>query len=475
MQTRAWSFSGALVAVGLAGCGGSGKNDGSALDSTWSAASGRLVGGVEGAPYSSPPTSTNGGTTTPQSGITDVSGQFQFGSSQAETCSSSTDSNGQLIQTCTPTGNPSYSPTTFVICGATVPALPGPLLTSGSVPAYTPWDFFADQTSIDNLAALLLMCNANSGDPLQTGIKLAVTTSSGQSINFASPTFQQDAAALQAAARKDGQPHNWPTAQAISDYLTGVFRCSRAGLYAGQQWNTETLAYPAMSLSGNFSAFVGFDGEVNGFFDFTGEDAEQPPYVGSTAFSGSFGTTPGGTVSFTYSAPANAPQPYMTVIFTSTAYGATGTYQTADGSIVGSTTLAGSDLGVLGVAFPKYRFLLKNVLYTRPGATGAETFALTMDVGYDNNATGYLINFPALPRGSSPTPLYLSWGGTLNGTTLTLQWYDDVENSPDPASKTPFTLTLDPTSNTLTGAFPGYDRAPFITFTASNPLQGCRL
>jgi len=479
MHTRAWTFGATLFVVLLAGCGGGGGGDGTTFNSDYSPSAGRLAGGVQGAPFNYPQTTSDGSSITAGTGITDIAGQFQFGFYQPETCTSTLGANEQTTQSCVATGNPSYSPTTLTICGAAGPPLAAPLLTSGNVPAYTSWDFFSDQTSINNFASLQLMCNVNSGDPLVTGIKLAVDNTAGVSLNFASPTFQQDAAALQTNAQKDGQAHNWPSAQAVNDYLTGIFRSSRAGLYEAYQRNTATTGYPAGSLLGNFSAFVGFDGHVDGFFDFTGSDSQgntsTPPILASIPFSGGFPTiAPGGVVNFTYTAPATAPLPNLTVNFTSTAYGATGTYQTADGSIAGTTTFSGYNLGTYGVAFPKYRFLKENVQYTRPGSATPENFVMTMDIGYDNKATGYLVNFPELPVGASPTPLYLDWWGTLSGNTLTLQWYDDVTNTNNPANKQPFKLTLDPTTNTLTGAFPGYDGETFITFTTTSPWQGGR-
>jgi hypothetical protein len=480
MQTRAGRFVATLFFALLTACGGGGGGSGSdggggggdaTISDSWSPSAGRLAGGLEGAAYKYQQTSLDGSTTAEQTGTTDLAGKFDFGYYQPQTCTNTTDSNGKATLTCVASGNPSYTPTSFSFCGAAVPPLPPPLFSAGNVPAYTAWDFFKDQTSIDNLASIQLMCNSNSGDPLITGIKLAVNTADGQSINLSSQNIQQDAATLQTQAKAaDGQAHNWPSAQAVSDFLTGTFRCTRAGLYGGTQWNTATAGYAAQSLSGDFSAFVGFDGHVDGFFDFTRGDSKgntsNAPYLGSIAFSGAFPTiAPGGVVSFSYTAPASAPLPNLTVNFTSTPYGAAGTYQTADGSIAGSTSLSN-----VGVAFPKYRFLKENVQYTRPGAAAPETFVMVIDVGYDDKAEGNLINFPALPWGSLLTAPYLVLSGHLDGNTLTLEWYDDETKTTD---KLPFTLTLDKNTNTLTGAFPGYNGEPFLEFTADQPFQGC--
>ena len=128
-----------------------------------------------------------------------------------------------------------------------------------------------------------------------------------------------------------------------------------------------------------------------------------------------------------YTASSTDPYPNMNISMDILPYGAIGTWQTADGLVGGST--ASMQYGALdpglsleGTApFPKYRFLQQGVTYAPVGSPIAQTnYVLTIDVGYDNKATGLLQPWPLPPRGDSA--LYPEMTGSLNGNVLTMRW-----------------------------------------------------
>lgn len=472
----------ALATLLLVSCSGGGGGDDSSTNADWSFSqgNGRLVGGIDGVPFTAQiaitDTSTNSTKTTTTTGVTDAAGKFTFGYSQDTKCTTDKD----FKETCVSSGPATYGNTTFSICGGVaLPILPGP--GSGDVvvrtaPAYTAWDFFSDQTSIDNLASVLLMANTNSGDPAKTGVRISSALRDGTcaDFNWSSPNIQQDAASVQSTAKKDGTAHDWPKAAAVRDYLTKTYLCSHSGRYGGTHVNIATAGYPAATISGDFAAFVGFDGEVEGYVDFG--DRTDTPYSGVVPFRGTVAIAPGGVGSVSYTAPADAPVPNMRVSLRLLPYGANGSWQSADGSVGGSTAHSDGQTAGMSVysyaGFPKYRFLKKDVSYTRPGASAPENFVMTMDVNYDGEANGALLPWPPRPR-SDPADI-LTWDGTMNGNAISLHWNAGSKDT-TPTTDKPITLTLDPETGSLTGTFPGKDGGWFITFTAdpSQRWEGC--
>jgi hypothetical protein len=462
-----------LVACGFGKSGGDNTSGSDPAD-------GRLVGGIEGVTFSSQSSYTDpttGATTSKVSnGSTGEAGQFKFAYIEPEPCT--TDSSGK--QTCDYIGINVYGPATFSICDGVSFTAPGPTTYGFQTASFTQLDLFPDPTAAENLASVELMANANSGDPAKTGIKLssALLGATCQSFDWATKNLQQDAASIQTAAKKDGLPHAWPDAQTASDFVTKTYLCSHSGVYGGTQYNIETPGYPAQSMSGNFWAFVDATGQVDGFFDFTGA-LGGAPLVGPIPFSGNVSIARGSIGTVTYTAPADALLPGLNVGMSLYPNGATGTWQTADGSIAGSTAYTspgwGPGVGLYNesVAFPRYRFLAKNLTYTPPGGNAPRKYVLTLEVGYDNQVNGGLAPWPPDPK--LTVSAFLAWGGSLSGNTLSLYWISDPNRPSDPSSQLEFRLTLDPDTNTLTGVFPGYNDEPFESFTTSQPLQGCRM
>lgn len=479
----------------LSGCslliscgGGNGDNSDSAFSGA-SQADARLVGGIDGVAYvadsTTTDTSTNVTTTKTTTGVTNKAGQFAFGFSQGQTC---TTDQATKKETCVPSGPTTFGTMRFSLCdGVTLPTLQGPTANVvGQLPSYTVWDLFADEASVRNAASVFLMLNSNSGDPVANGIKLpaALAKATCQGFSWSTPNIQQDAASLQAAAKADGLPHDWASSQAVTDYLNKTYLCSHSGVYTGLHANTETPGHPAGTISGQFYAFVDSQGQVEGYMDFAGwnfsSNAEATaPFDGPVPFSGPIAIAPGGVGSVSYTAPATAPLPNMKVAMNLVAYAASGTWQTADGSMAGSTvrsTSSGLDLGMeLGAdaAFPKYRFLAKNLAFTRPGQSTPDNVVLAIDVGYDNQVHGGLSYWPPIPR-NKKYPMYLDWHGKMSGNTVTMQWYDD-NLTKTPACTQSISLTFDPETTSLTGAVIGYDCGTFKTFTRADRLQGCRM
>jgi hypothetical protein len=431
-------------------------------------------------------TSTNVTTTKTDSGMTNKAGQFTFGFSQGQTCS--IDPNTQK-QTCLPSGPTTFGSVQFSLCaGVTLPTLQGPAaqVGVGQLPSYTVWDLFTDEVSVRNAASVLLMLDSNSGDPVTNGIQLpsALRKSSCQGFSWSTPNIQQDAAPLQTAARADGLPHDWPSAQAVTDYLKKTYLCSHSGVYSGLHANTETSGHPAETIAGQFYAIVDYQGQVEGYMDFQGwnsSDSAQyaAPFDGAVPFAGKIAIAPGGVGTLRYMAPATAPMPYLNIAMNLVAYGASGTWQTGDGSMAGSTVRSDSNGLNLGmdlesrVAFPKYRFLSKTLSFTRPGQSEADNVVLILEVGYDNAVGGGLTYWPPIPR-NKKFPMYLEWHGKMTGNTVSFQWYDDTRTK-IPATTQAITLTFDPKRTALTGDVIGYDGGTFRTFTSAEPLQGCRM
>lgn len=474
MQQKTCCFVAAMVTCMLPACGGGGDSDSADGPDSSDPSAGRWVVGVEGVQFSYQKIIGASGAATPTTGETSASGKFNFGFFQAETCTTDLTTNKQ---TCTPSGPRIYKPTAFSICGVPITELAPPPVEADTwaAPTYTVWDFFSDQTAIENMASVLLMANGNKGDPLTAGIKLALKNSSCQPFDWTTTNIQQDAASIQTAAKADGAAHDWPSPQAVSDYLLGTYRCSRAGLYFGLQRNTASSSYAEQTLSGAFEAIVDFNGHVEGAFDFS-RGPGAAPIAGPILFSGDYTIAPGGVGSLTYVAPDVAPFPGMTITMTLHPFGATGSYRTADGALVGTTASTdnpGMDISTWQPS-AKYRFIQKNVSYTRPSGTTPENFVLWMEIGNDNEVSASLRDWPSTPF-NEPLRGYLSLHGTMEGNSVKLEWYDDNLHKDIPANKQPFTLTLDPNANSLTGNFPGYDGRTFLTFTDSQPLRGCRL
>jgi hypothetical protein len=481
-RTEAWRATAVAACAALAACGGDAASvsDGDGgPDSQRDVASARLVGGVEGMSYASSTTYSQNGTsqTATSSGVTDAAGRFEAGIYQQQTCA--TDIFSQQ-SSCT-TGPAFYGITTLSICGQRLPTLPAPAPTTlYQVPGYTAWDLFNNQTAINNFAAVTLMANTNTGDPAKTGIVLstALQTGSCQTFDWNTANIQQDAASLQTAAKGDGLAHEWPGAAAVTTYLTTTYLCAHSGLYGGEQFNTETPGYPAGTLSGSFFVIVDAQGSANGYFDFS--ISGTPPVPSAVPFAGTVTIAPGGIGTVSYTAPADAPIPNMTVSMSLLPNGATATWQSADGSLAGSTAIASSSGGTnpglapdTEVPFPKYRFLMRDVSYTRPGSAAPGNFVFVMDVGYDNHVEGTLQPWPPLPSGANPG--FLGWHGSMSGNTINLQWWPIKGEQPGATTSAIVSLSFDPASTTLTGPFIGKDGGTFTTFTAARPLQGCRM
>jgi hypothetical protein len=480
-RIAAWNVA-VVAASGLAACGGGSAtvSDGDGgPDAQRDVASARLVGGIEGLSYTSSTTYSQNGTsqTDTSSGVTDAAGRFEAGIYQQQTCG--TDIFSQQ-SSCT-TGPAFYGSTTLSVCGQSLPTLPAPKPTTiYQVPGYTAWDLFNTQTAIDNFAAVALMANTNAGDPAKTGIVVsaALQTGSCHTFDWNTANIQRDAASLQTAARGDGLAHDWPGATAVSDFLTTTYLCARSGLYGGQQVNTETPGYPAGTLSGPVYAIVDAQGSVTGSFDFslTG----TPPVSGAIPFAGTVAIAPGGVGTVSYTAPADAPLPNMTLTMRLLTNGASVSWQTADGTLGGSTASAASSGGtnpgltpVTHTPFVKYRFLMRDVSYTRPGHAAPDNFVMTMDVGYDDSVEGSLWPWPPLPKGASGG--FLLWRGSMSGQTVNVQWYPATSDKSGATTSEIISLSFDSGSTTLTGQFIGQDGGTFITFTTARPLQGCRM
>jgi hypothetical protein len=126
------------------------------------------------------------------------------------------------------------------------------------------------------------------------------------------------------------------------------------------------------------------------------------------------------------------------------------------------------------VAYPKYRFLRTNVSYTPPGAGAPENYVMTMDVGYSGEASGMMLLWP-YDSAKQIAQGFLQWHGTMTGNAINLTW-DTSQGDAAPATTKVSTLTLDPTTNALTGTFVGKDGGTFITFTTGiDEWKGCRM
>jgi hypothetical protein len=466
------------ICAALVACGGetASVSDGDGgPDADRDVASARLVGGIKGIGYASSTTysQTGANQTATATGVTDAAGRFELGIYQQQSCG--TDPFTQQT-TCT-TGPVFYGGTTLSICGQALPTLQAPQPTTlYQVPEYTAWDLFRNQRAIDNFGAVVLMANSSGGDPAKTGIVLSTSLQTGlcQTFDWNTPNIQQDAASLQTMAKGDGQTHDWPSAAAVTEYLTTTYLCAHSGMFGGTQFNIETPGYPARTLSGGFIAIVDAQGNVNGSFDFSLTGV--PPVPGAIPFAGTVAIAPGGVGTVSYTAPADAPIPNMTVSMSLLPNGATATWQTADGTLAGATALPSSGGTNPGLApethvpFPKYRFLMRDVSYTPPGSAAPGNFVLFMDVGYDNHVEGGLQPWP--PKGAKPNTLV--WHGSMSGNTINVQWFPTDGEQPGATTSAIVSLTFDPASTTTTGTFIGKDGGTFATFTHTRPLQGCR-
>lgn len=479
MNHRGWAPSGFLVSlvcvtVMLAACGndtsgwnGMGTEGGDYASDSNSA----VLVGVSGVAWSATSTPSDGTTKTTTSGVTNDAGKFEVGSQ--EICTTTTDSQGTATQSCDYT---SYEAPSLSIGGVSLPPLESPL--NGYATArYALLDFGA---AAFNVASFILMGNSNSGDPLANGIQLSTgfSTTDCQPFDWSTENIQQDAACFLTQANKDGVQHSWPSADTVNQFLQSQWLHVHAGMYYGDEFNTATAAYPTPgSLFGNANAVVEVDGTTVGWLDYTGDGNRNNlpgvPWSGSLALTSEQG---GSLIDTTGS---TAPIPNMTVNFDVSVNGAEVTYQTADGSLAG-TTERSDEVGAPAfpgmyldaepaISFPKYHFLEQNVSYTRPGQSSPDNYVLYLVIGYGSYVEGELDLWPPQPLGTAP-PMYLEMYGQLNkDNTVTLHWFQDNITKKVPTSKA-MTLTFDPNAVTLSGELIGYDGTPWTTIT----IQGWR-
>ena len=266
----------------LAACGGGGSN-GDSADSGYDPAAARLVGGVEGVRFSSQGQAVSDS----QTGTTDEAGKFTL-SIYGESGGCPADPNS-IFQSCETGGAlPTFGTTALAIGSAVIPNLQGPTQESfDQTPAYTAYDLFPTKIEAENWQTVVLMGNVNSGDPTKAmGIKIspALQKATSITVNWAALNIQQEAAPLQTIAKSDGLAHDWPTGQQARATATSSCTCAR-DRECTQDLQQSTTTNGAGKLGGNFAAVVGFDGQVNGIFDFSLWAAT--PYTQSVPFSGS--------------------------------------------------------------------------------------------------------------------------------------------------------------------------------------------
>lgn len=471
----------AYAAILLTSCGGSGRSgwDGAGIDSGNVALdpNDAVLVGIAGVAWSATNTAVSDSgepTTSTTTGVTDDTGEFKVAS--ITTCTTTTDpKSGKTATICDYSG---YQPPSLTIGGLALPPLPAPL--NGYAQArYALLDF---GTTAFNVASFVLMGNSAAGNPLINGIALSsgFSTTDCPAFDWSTVNIQQDAACFLTQANKDGVQHSWPSADTVSQFLQAQWLRVHAGMYSGYQETTASAAYPTTgTLSGNSAAIVDLDGTVEGWLDYTG--SAQPNSLPGMAWSGTLALTvaaQGG--SLTYTSSSAAPLPDMKVTFGVGVNGAEVTYQTADGSLAGTTTKYDSngspvDPGMTGpdiepaIIFPKYHFQIKDLSYTRPGQSDPDHYMFDLQIGYGSYAQGGLNPWPPLPAGATP-PMWLDMYGQLNqDNTVTLHWYPDTVTKIPPTSKA-MTLRFDPATLTLRGDLVGYDGSAWTRVT----IQGWR-
>lgn len=465
----------------LTSCGGSspGGWDGNGIDSGNVAldSNGAVLVGIAGVEWSVTNTTVSDSgerTTNTSTGVTDDTGEFEVASTT--TCTPTTDpTSGKTVTICDYSG---YQPPSLTIGGLALPALPTPL--NGYAQArYALLDF---GTAEFNVASFVLMGNSAPGDPLINGITLSpgFSTTDCPAFDWSTANIQKDAACFLTQANKDGVQHSWPSADTVNQFLQAQWLRVHAGMYSGYQETTASATYPTTgTLSGNSAAIVDLDGTVEGWLDYTG--SAQPNSLPGIAWSGTLALTVAAqNGSLTYTSSGAAPLPDMTVTFGVGVNGAEVTYQTADGSLAGTTTkydsngnpvnpgMAGPDIEP-AIIFPKYHFQIKDLSYTRPGQSNPDHYMLDLQIGYGSYAQGGLNPWPPLPVGATP-PMWLDMYGQLNrDNTVTLHWYPDTVTKIPPTSKA-MTLKFDPATLTLSGDLIGYDGSIWTRVT----IQGWR-
>ena len=468
MLRKQWR--GCVAAAGLAalvGCGGGGETP---LPDDWKPLEGHLVG-AEGVTYSAGDSSTGG----PAIGRTNVNGTFPFKvkpSSATQSCNDSGIPN---------TNDACLSPTTLGVCGVTFGSfLVPPANGFGIAPMYTPLDFSSNPIVVNNIASILLMSNANNGDPNTSGLKVSekLQGATCPAVDLTSTNIETAAAAMQTTAQGDGMPHPWPDAQQIASYVTEKYICAHSGLYDGWQANTATAAYPAGALAGRLTALIDVTGHVSGTIDFSRKSAG--PYTGIVPFAGSLTIAPGGGT-FAYTTPPTSSIPGLILNISLTPNSALGTWQSSDGGAAGTTAfldwlhgnvtnpgLHRSDT----VAIPRYRFIIEGLSYVPPaGSPGGGlplTFALQVDIDVYGQAKAMLMQWPVPEDPAQWALFFLS--GNLSGGVLTLSYNWDREVTSTAVTDKQMKFTLDTNASTLMGDFVGYDGTPIGTLT----IPGCR-
>jgi hypothetical protein len=217
----------------LAGCGGSGGDDGS--PATGTTGTGYFKdNNVSGLTY----------TSGDQSGVTDASGRFTYEVGQ---------------------------PVTFSIGGVTIGSATGKTV-------MTPVDLVSggssSATAVQNIVRFLIMLDED-GDR-ENGISIAAsvqeTAAEWSQIDFSTSDLENEISSIMAAATTaDGGSHTLPTATVAQNHLEETMRCSYAGAYQGTYGGDDQGVFGIMvDAQTGYASGIGYSDHMDDIFYLTG-------------------------------------------------------------------------------------------------------------------------------------------------------------------------------------------------------------